>query len=368
MAKIFVKSYGCAANQDNASIIKGLLAKERHRLVDSERKADLIVVNTCIVKGATESKVRSYIKKWHGKKMIVISGCMPGAEEGICERMWPDAALVSTQHITDIAEVVNEMLKNNVLRLTGKRRESKLGLEKMAGRFGIVQISEGCAGSCSYCIVKLAKGELHSFPARDIVREVKRFIDAGINKIYLTSQDNGAYGIDRGKPELVELLRKILKIKKNFKLRIGMMNPEHTLKMADKLVEIYKDQRIMKLIHIPVQSGSDRVLMEMERKYNAGDFEIIVERFRAEIPGICVATDIICGYPTESEEDFKKSLELIKKVSPEVLNISKFASRPGTRASKLRQLKSEVIKERSVRMSRLLKQQRAARKSYSCSI
>jgi len=280
---------------------------------------------------------------------------MPGAEADSCRKLWPNAVLVSTQNIRLVPKAVDDIIKGVKNEFLNKRKESKLGLEKDIHNFGTIQISEGCVGNCAYCITKLAKGELYSFQIKDIVKEFKSILAKGINKIYITSQDNGAYGLDRGRLEFVKLIKEILKINDKYKIRIGMMNPEHAIKIIDELVEIYKDKRVIKFIHIPVQSGSSKVLEDMGRKYKVKDFVGIVNKFRKEIPEICISTDIICGYPTETENDFEKSILLIKKTKPNVLNISKFASRPGTKASKLKQLSSETIKNRSRRMSELFR-------------
>jgi tRNA A37 methylthiotransferase MiaB len=135
-----------------------------------------------------------------------------------------------------------------------------------------------------------------------------------------------------------------------------MANPEHVKKYYKDLINIFKDKKIIKFLHLPVQSGSDKVLKDMKRDYTIKEFKKIVKEFRKEIPNICISTDIIVGYPTETEEDFKKTIELIKNLRFEVINVSKFASRPKTYASKLKQLQSQVIKERSKKISEILKE------------
>jgi len=130
-----------------------------------------------------------------------------------------------------------------------------------------------------------------------------------------------------------------------------MMNPAGIV-FLNELVEVYKSNKIIKFLHIPVQSGSDKVLREMGRKHDVEKFKRIVRKFRKEIPEINISTDIIVGYPTETEEDFTKSLNLVKEIRPEVLNISRFSARPGTKAANLKQLKTEEIKNRSRRLTR----------------
>ena len=149
--------------------------------------------------------------------------------------------------------------------------------------------------------------------------------------------------------------KEIIKIEGEFVVRVGMANPEHVKKYYKELAEVYKNEKIMKFLHIPIQSGSDKILKEMNRKYTIEEFKEIVNHFRKEIPGITISTDIIVGYPTETQEDFEQTVELFKELKFGVINISKFASRPRTKASKLKQLDTKIIKERSVELTKTYK-------------
>ncbi len=357
MVKIFIRNFGCCANQNNGELMAGILKKEGHRLVDSMKQSDIVIVNTCIVKQITESKVRYSIgEAIKLKKKVIIAGCMPEGEYEICREIAPEASLLNTFHITDIGRAVNSIVKGNRAEFIGKRKEVKnlLPIERKKKNTANIQISEGCLNACSFCIVKKAKGQLRSFPKKKIVDDVKKAVEEGCTEINITSQDNSAYGLDRGKQELILLLKQILKIEGDFNLRIGMMNPEYVLPILDGLVDIYKNPKVKKFIHIPIQSGSDKVLREMNRNYKVKDFKKIVKTFRKQINGITISTDLIAGYPTESEKDFEKTMKFMKKIKPDVINISRFGSRPGTLASRLKQLPSEEVKERSRILSQLL--------------
>jgi len=279
---------------------------------------------------------------------------MPAADNKLLKEIAPKAALISTQNITEINNVISKLLEGENLILTNKRKEIKLGLPKLNpdNKIASLQISEGCASHCGFCSTKLAKGNLYSYPKEKIVEEMKKYVEQGYKRINLTSTDNGCYGIDLGY-NLVDLLKDVIAIEGDFKLRVGMANPEHVKKYYKELADIYKNEKIMKFIHIPVQAGSDKILEEMNRKYTVEEYKRIVEEFRKQIPGITIATDIIVGYPTEDDSDFVKTVELVKELKFEVINISKFASRPRTKANKLKQLTSEVIKERSVELTKV---------------
>ncbi|MCW3975282.1 MAG: radical SAM protein, partial [Candidatus Bathyarchaeota archaeon] len=189
-----------------------------------------------------------------------------------------------------------------------------------------------------------------SFPITLIINEIKKAIIEGSIEIWLTGQDTGAYGRDIG-IKLTDLLNKIIKIDKNFKIRVGMMNPNHMNDMIDELPSIYTNKKIYDFLHLPIQSGSDYVLKSMGRSYSTNEVKSIIGKFKNLLPNIVISTDIIVGFPTESEDDFNNSIKFVKDVKPDIVNISKFAPRPKTLASKLVQIPSTIIKDRSKQLS-----------------
>ncbi|MBU1203947.1 MAG: radical SAM protein, partial [Nanoarchaeota archaeon] len=209
---------------------------------------------------------------------------------------------------------------------------------------------------CSYCAAKLARGNIYSFPQKDITNELKSAIEKGYNIFYLTSQDTAAYGLDHSpKSQLPHLLTCLTKLPGNFQLRVGMMNPSNTLPVLKQLIQAFNSPKIKPFLHIPVQSGSDKILKHMNRKYTTRDFKKIVTCFRKKIPGIDISTDIIVGYPTETRSDFRKTLSLIKTIKPEVLNISRYSKRPHTPASIThpKQHPTQELKHRSRQLTNL---------------
>ena len=346
MPKIYLETYGCQANIDDSNIMKAVIEKEGFTLTDNILESDVAIVNTCVVKERTTNKINHRLRQLSGTKQLIIAGCMPESETELCRKLYPDASIVNTFHVTDIVEAIKSHLNGKPLFLLGKRKENKLGITLPANNIATIQIASGCASQCYFCETKLAKGSIKSVPEDFLINEVRRCKNNGAHEIHLTSTDCGAYGLDIG-IDLPHLLGKIIMLEGSFKLRIGMMNPEHVIKYMHQLIEIYRSDKIMKFIHIPVQSLSNAVLASMNRKYTIEQFNYIVNNFRMEIPGIHVATDIIVGYPTESVEDFNATVAGIIELRPEVLNISRFSVRKGTVSASLKKISSSELKRRS---------------------
>jgi len=358
MYNIYIETYGCSANQNNSEIMAGMLSSAGLNVVRNKDLADVIILNTCIVKGPTEQRMCSRIKELAGKKQkLIIAGCMPSAEADKIKKISPKAVLVGIHDIRKILLAVSSAIKGKQKDFLSKQDEEKLCLPKIPFNktIGINQISEGCSGNCSYCFTKFAKGNLFSYSQQNILKSVRNDLAAGCKEVWLTSQDNAAYGIDYGSRMLSELLENIFALKGKFLVRLGMMNPNNVLPILDDLIKSYRNEKMFKFLHIPLQSGSDSVLKAMNRNYSVKDFLKIINSFRKAIPDITISTDVICGYPTETEGDFQQTLEIIKKIKPDILNISKFWSMPRTQASKLQQLSSEEIKKRSTKLALLHK-------------
>jgi len=322
-------------------------------LATNLENADVIIINSCIVKGPTETKIlakiRKYLKEYPNKK-IIVTGCIANAEPEKVKAINKKIILVGLNNIKDIVKAVADSRD-----YLSKQREIKLCLPKknLNKIIDIVQISEGCLGDCSYCFTKFAKGELFAYPKEMILKEIensiKNSVKNGCKEIWLTSQDSAAY------PDFISLLKNIVAIKGNFFVRIGMMNPNHVINILPELIEVYKSEKIFKFLHLPVQSGSNKVLKDMNRFYKKEDFIKIVSAFRKEFPLMTLATDIIVGFPTESEKDFKETVDLIEQVKPDIVNISRYWPMPKTKAGKMKQLDAKIIQARSKKLHELVK-------------
>lgn len=352
MKKIFIKTYGCALNQSDSELMAGLLEKSgKYKIVSSIKESDLVIINSCTVKQKAETHFLKDIKKI--KQMKILAGCVPQAE--LDKKKFKDYSIIGTSQLTKVVEVADETLKGNVIQYLEKNKNPRLNLPKIR-RNSIIEIvpaSEGCLGECSYCKVKQARGHLYSYEQEAIIKQIRSALTEGIKEIWLTSQDMGCYGLDIN-TNLVELLKKAVALEGDFLIRIGMINPNHLIKFLKDLIKIYNSPKIFKFLHIPVQSGDNEILGLMNRKYSVNEFKDIIDRFRNEIRDITISTDIICGFPGETENQFNKSLELIHDIKPDILNISRFWPRPGTKASfMVRQIHGNITKKRSRLMTRV---------------
>jgi len=343
--KIHIKTFGCTANRADSHRIMQLLASEGHVFIDNPDLADLVIVNTCTVTQTTQQKVLKYINSVSDLgKDIVVAGCLPAAQPDILDGI--GCPSVTPASLDDITEIVD----SNIVDSNGITAPALYNVPILEGVTGIVSISQGCAGQCSYCIVKQARGKLVSRPVPDIVDEIKLLVRHGAREIQLTSQDTSAYGRDMG-VKLPELLRAVTAVEGDYMIRIGMMNPFTVIDIIDDIIESFKDSHIFKFLHIPIQSGSDRVLQHMNRRHTSEDFKYIVDTFRNNFPGMVISTDFIVGYPTETEQDFIDTLELLKVIRPQKVNITRYSPRPNTPSSQLRDLPSWKKKERSRRLT-----------------
>jgi threonylcarbamoyladenosine tRNA methylthiotransferase CDKAL1 len=350
MAIIWVESYGCSASFADAEMISGLIVNGGHTLATSPKEADLNLIVTCSVKDATANKMVNRIKKLKSKPLIV-AGCLAKAEPKTVERFSSNASLLGPNSIGKTLQVIDSTL-------LGKRKVelsdtdvTKTGLPKVRlnSAVGIVEIASGCMSECTFCQTKLAKGDLRSFRIGDIVRQVACEVDDGCKEIWLTSTDNGCYGLDIG-TTLPELVDKVVQIPKEFMVRVGMMNPMYMPRIRDGLLKSFESNKVFKFLHVPVQSGSDRVLNEMKRGHTASTFRDIVAKARQRFPHFTISTDVIVGFPTETEDDFEMTMELINETRPDIVNLSRYSQRPGTHAASMMQIDVSEVKRRSKTM------------------
>jgi len=328
--KIYIETYGCTMNQADSDILRGIISK-KHRITGLN-EADVVVLNTCGVVEFTERKIlkRAEELKKTGKK-VILSGCLPKIAPKKVKKV-VDVAIGT--NVGEIDKAIDFAVLNQKFFSVKRSDIDKSGLyftkvRKRETAIAIVSISEGCLGKCTFCATKFARGRLKSFEIDNIIREIKCVVDGGFKEIQLTSQDTGVYGMDKNYG-LPDLLRAISSIEGDFRVRVGMMNPANALTMLNELIDAFKSNKIYKFLHIPVQSGDNQIIKDMGRDYSVEDFKHIIKAFRNSFDDVMISTDIIVGFPSETQESFEKSYELLKKVKPDLVNITRFSPRRGT--------------------------------------
>ncbi len=298
--------------------------------------AELVVLNTCTVVETTEKRMlrRASELRKDGKEVIV-AGCMAKVQSSRMEVRLPNALILPPDMYPEFDALVEEKYG------CGECIES----EKY-GSSAILPIAQGCLGNCTYCITRFARGRLVSFNEDELIQKFKKMLDDGSKEILITAQDTACYGMDTGS-SLPKLIKRMLEFDGDYRIRIGMMNPNRLDPIIDDLMDLMEDKRLYRFLHIPIQSGSDSVLLGMKRHCTADKFIGIVNRLRERYPDISIATDIISGFPGESDEDHEKSLNLVRTLKADTINITRFSVRPGTDAASMVQVQGRIIKDRS---------------------
>jgi MiaB-like tRNA modifying enzyme len=356
--KVWVEAYGCSASMADSEMISGLLRNAGYDIARSHSEGTLSLVVTCSVKDATEHKMMSRLRSLtRSGKPLVVAGCLPKADRARVEAQSPNASLLGPHSIDRVVEVAASALSGSRLVALEDSSGDKINVPRLRMNpvVSIVEVASGCMSECTFCQTKLAKGWLRSYRVGDIMRQIRNDIDGGCKEVWLTSTDNGCYGKDIGS-NLAELLNSCCSLEGSFKIRLGMMNPMYVPEMLDSLVDVFKrNDKLFKFLHIPVESGSERILRKMKRGHTARTFLDAVLAFRRAIPEMTIATDIIVGFPSETEEDFQATLDLVTRAEPDVVNLSRYSARPGTESAswKENRISSHVAKDRSERLHAL---------------
>lgn len=357
----FIETYGCTFNQSDEAKLKSVLI-EKGYIPCANKHAEYIIINTCAVKSPTQDKILNRIKTIHlnqGQKLI-LSGCLPWISKDLLDEILTlnknIIAIIDVNSINEIHEVLKKYKQTNqTIIQKAKNKIDKAEIIPWIDNLndsGIIPICEGCNNNCSYCCTRISRGNLFSYKIDNILKQIKFFLNKGLKEILLTSQDCGGYNWEN--TDLSILLRIINReySETKFFVRLGMMDPLFIYEKLDRIInEITTSKILYKFLHIPIQSASDNILAKMKRNYKCKDLQDLFERIKEH--NITVSTDVICGFPTESDEDFNETLSFINSYRPEIINISKFTPRPNTAASKMKQLDSEIIKSRSDKLTQL---------------
>ncbi|MFX1535336.1 MAG: tRNA (N(6)-L-threonylcarbamoyladenosine(37)-C(2))-methylthiotransferase [Promethearchaeota archaeon] len=354
MFTFLLYNYGCTLNQAKAEQIRGILNLWDIKEVKTLQDANVVIINTCIVKNTTEHKIYHQIfsiYQNHPNKRLIITGCLPEIAT-LRTKLPKEVQILHHNRLQDLPTILNlsppllsKEQEETVLHPLPRIRTNPL--------VGIIPIAQGCLSNCSYCIVNKVMGTLRSFDSSKILQEVRKALKSGVKEIQFTAQDTAVYGKDTG-TSLPELLTKTLKIPGSYRIRIGMMHPKHALEIRDDLIQIMQDSRIYKFLHLPLQSGNNRILKEMKRFYTIDEYKDLLHYFRRHFKDFTISTDIIVGFPGETYSEFQDTIQIIQEIQPDIVNISRFGARPETKAQRMKkQILSQEKKQRSRELTRL---------------
>ncbi|MGC9117731.1 MAG: tRNA (N(6)-L-threonylcarbamoyladenosine(37)-C(2))-methylthiotransferase [Thermoproteus sp.] len=336
--RIYVETYGCWLAKADAQI---LLQRLGGAVAESPRDADLVLVYTCAVREDGEVRqLRRLGQLASESKRLVVAGCLAKARPYTIRQVAKNAELLYPEQVEG-----------------GEGRSMSILPEPDSGLIYTVPLQVGCLGNCTFCITKYTRGGagyVRSAPPDLVVEYVKKAVAKGAKEIYLTGQDVITYGFDarwRRGWSLPDLLERILsEVEGDYRIRIGMSEPWVFGKFADAILDIVKrDERVYRYFHLPVQSGSDEVLRRMGRRYTADEYRGLILKIKRELnDDVFIATDVIVGFPGETEEDFRATLRLMEELEFDKVHVARYSRRPFTEASVMPgQIPDAVKKERS---------------------
>lgn len=342
MIKVALATLGCKVNQVESEAIKEDLLRRGYELVDFSDKAEVYIINTCTVTHVSDRKSRALIRRArrsNPRARVIAVGCLAQVEgEKLASLADVDLVLGNKELV---AEWVDRVLKPDASRapwprfIPGRTQDCLNPVfytRRHERARAFVKIEDGCEANCSYCIIPLARGPVRSKQAEDIRREIAQLTGLGYREIVLTGIHLGAYGRDLACTDLTRLLNYLLdETPANYRLRLGSIEP---LEISGPLIDLIKgSRRLCRHLHIPLQSGSDRILEGMNRGYRRDYFKRLVEELAAEIPGIAITTDVMVGFPGEEQADFEETYALLKDLPLRDMHVFKFSPRPGTPAA-----------------------------------
>ena len=360
----YVMTFGCQQNEADSEKLRGMLCDLGYILTDDYKSADIILVNTCAIREHAEMKALSMLGNFREVKrnnpdlIVGVVGCM-AAEPGVANKLKTDFHYVTfTLEPNMLYRLPDVILKY----LTESKRSFIFGEDKgdtvegiptvrKSGNRAWVSIMYGCNNFCSYCIVPYVRGRERSRSAKDVIDECRELVKSGIKEITLLGQNVNSY---RSDCDFAKLLESIAEIDGDFIIRFMTSHPKD---VSDSLIDVMGrlSGKIAPYFHLPLQSGSDKILKAMNRTYNSDKFIEVAKKLKAAVPEICLSTDVIVGFPGETEEDFNETLRVLKTVEFDMVYGFIFSKREGTAAAKLIDDMSYAVKSR--RLSELFKMQ-----------
>lgn len=366
--KIAVGTLGCKVNQFESAGIIEKLTKMGFTIVPFSNTADIYIINTCAVTGAADYQSRQFIRRAHRKNpeaSIIVTGCYaqmaPHEIAGL-----PGVTIVAGNSEKEkISNIIRNMAQGEQQILVGDISKSRKISDFTVSRFpkrtrAFIRIQDGCNSFCSYCIIPYARGRSRSLPEKDALGQISRLANAGYREIVLSGIHLGIYGQELSPPtNLLNLLRKVEENKTVERLRLGSIEPAE---ITDEMITHIKNSKVIcPHLHIPLQSGDNKILSSMKRNYDAESFKYLIERLLDKAPDMAIGIDVMAGFPGEGEKEFENTLEFIEGLPVAYLHVFPYSERPGTRSPAFTgKVKDDIKKKRCHILRTLGKKKRTA--------
>jgi len=350
--KIFLDSIGCRLNQSEIEKMAFQFRMAGHEIVSTSENADLVVINTCAVTAAASSDSRQHIRQVakKSKGQTIVTGCWATMEPDVAIRMPTVQSVVENDKKDELVSIVlkNPPDESNHLMI---RREPLPGLHRRTRAF--IKVQDGCNNYCTYCITRIARGKSRSMPVSEILADITRAELGGTKEVVLSGAQLGSWGRDLNPVQhLSDLLLNIFEASKIPRVRLSSLEP---WEVDEHLLDLITHARFCHHLHLPLQSGSTNILQRMGRRINPSQYSETIQEIRNRIPDIAITTDIMVGFPGESEEEFQQSLEFVKAQQFSGGHVFSFSSRVGTPAANYSDhISPDVKKNRSKIMQALI--------------
>ncbi|NLK72190.1 MAG: tRNA (N(6)-L-threonylcarbamoyladenosine(37)-C(2))-methylthiotransferase MtaB [Clostridiales bacterium] len=352
MKKAAIYTLGCKVNQYETQAIKEKFIDNGYEIVHEDDYADVYIINTCTVTNLSDRKSRQYIrraKRINPDSIVIVTGCYAQMSPDEIEKIEDVNLVVGTNEKNSILEYV-EMAQNNNKLVKVKEYEDIIDYEEMKIQGmgertrAYIKIQEGCNQFCSYCIIPYARGNIRSRAMDDIINEAKTLISNGYKEIVITGINAALYGVDNGQGTLLDVIENIDGLEGKFRIRLSSLEPAF---FDDKYIDrLMSYKKLCSHIHLSVQSGSNRILKAMNRKYSAEEFATIVKVLRKRRQDMNITTDIIVGFPGETEKDFDETCHFVTKMNFGKVHVFKYSKRKGTKAADMTDQVEDAVKSK----------------------
>jgi len=356
--RVYIEEYGCWLNRALTHYIEQLMRLEGVEVVRDPRDADAVIVNTCAVRADTERRILARLRELSSSgKRVAVTGCLVNVRPYSIEEAASGASLVDPSCLDEL----RKFIRGEDVWLVREYRRWLRAYKYKGGVRYILPVQTGCTGRCGFCVEPIVRRGVSSLDPEAAVELVKEAVKLGAKEIYLTGQDVAAYGVDLG-VKLTDLLKRILEeVDGEYVIRLGMMEPWMAKNFAENLAAILKDGRMYKYLHLPLQSGDDEVLKRMGRKYTVAEYKALAALFRRELGELSLVTDVIVGYPGETEEAFNNTLKVVEELAFDKVHVARYTFRPFTPAYVERNVVPEPEKKRRSKLLSQLAAEVAAR-------